>query len=38
VAGRRTGGERGRLLVFNAATGEAFVRWLAEHEPLPAAS
>ena len=38
VAGRRTGGERGRLLVFNTATGEAFVRWLAEHEPLPAAS
>ncbi|WP_395018111.1 chemotaxis protein CheD [Dongia sp.] len=38
VAGRRTGGERGRLLVFNTGTGEAFVRWLAEHEKLPAAS
>jgi len=38
VAGRRTGGERGRLLMFNTETGEAFVRWLAEHEPLPAAS
>jgi chemotaxis receptor (MCP) glutamine deamidase CheD len=38
VAGRRTGGERGRQLVFNTETGEAFVRWLAEHEPLPAVS
>jgi chemotaxis protein CheD len=38
VAGRRTGGERGRLLVFNTESGEAFVRWLAEHEPVPAAS
>jgi chemotaxis protein CheD len=38
VAGRRTGGERGRLLMFNTETGEAFVRWLAEHEPLPATS
>jgi chemotaxis receptor (MCP) glutamine deamidase CheD len=38
VAGRRTGGERGRLLVFNTESGDAFVRWLAEHEPLPAAS
>jgi chemotaxis protein CheD len=36
VAGRRTGGERGRLLMFNTESGEAFVRWLAEHEPLPA--
>lgn len=38
VAGRRTGGDRGRLLMFNTETGDAFVRWLAEHEPLPAAS
>ena len=38
IAGRRTGGERGRLLMFNTETGEAFVRWLAEHEPLPPAS
>lgn len=38
VVGRRTGGERGRLLVFNTGTGEAFVRPLAEHEPLPAVS
>lgn len=38
VAGRRTGGERGRLLMFNTETGEAFVRWLAESEPVPAAS
>jgi chemotaxis protein CheD len=37
VVARRTGGERGRLLMFNTLTGEAFVRWLAEHEPLPAA-
>jgi chemotaxis protein CheD len=36
VTGRRTGGERGRLLMFNTETGEALVRWLAEHEPLPA--
>lgn len=26
VAASRTGGERGRLLIFNTATGEAFVR------------
>ncbi len=38
VAGRHTGGERGRVLMFNTETGEAFVRWLAEHEPLPAVS
>ncbi|GAB2175408.1 chemotaxis protein CheD [Dongia sp. agr-C8] len=38
VAGRRTGGQRGRLLMFNTGTGEAFVRWLSEHEKLPAAS
>jgi chemotaxis protein CheD len=38
IAGRRTGGERGRLLVFSTETGEAFVRWLSEHEPLPATS
>lgn len=38
VAGRRTGGGRGRLLIFNTETGDAFVRWLAEHEPLPAVS
>jgi chemotaxis protein CheD len=38
IAGRRTGGERGRLLVFNTQSGDAFVRWLAEHEPLPATS
>jgi chemotaxis protein CheD len=38
IVGRRTGGERGRLLMFNTETGEAFVRWLAEHEPLPAVS
>jgi chemotaxis protein CheD len=38
VVGRHTGGERGRLVIFNTETGEAFVRWLAEHEPLPAAS
>jgi len=38
VVARRTGGERGRMLIFNTQTGEAFVRWLAEHEPLPAAS
>jgi chemotaxis protein CheD len=36
VAGRRTGGQRGRLLMFNTESGEAFVRWLAAHEPLPA--
>lgn len=36
VVARRTGGERGRLLMFNTETGDAFVRWLAEHEPLPA--
>jgi chemotaxis protein CheD len=36
VAGRRTGGQRGRLLMFNTESGEAYVRWLAEHEPLPA--
>lgn len=35
VAGRRTGGERGRQLIFNTETGDAFVRWLAEHEKLP---
>jgi chemotaxis protein CheD len=38
IAGRRTGGERGRLLMFNTETGDAFVRWLAEHEPLPPAA
>jgi chemotaxis protein CheD len=38
VAARRTGGERGRLLVFNTETGDAFVRWLTDHEPLPAVS
>ena len=38
IAGRRTGGERGRFLMFNSETGEAYVRWLAEHERLPAAS
>jgi chemotaxis protein CheD len=38
IAGRRTGGERGRLLVFNTETGDAFVRWLSDHEPLPAVS
>ncbi len=38
VAGRRTGGQRGRLLMFNTETGDAFVRWLSEHEKLPAAS
>jgi len=38
VVGRRTGGERGRLVMFNTGTGDAFVRWLAEHEPLPPAA
>jgi chemotaxis protein CheD len=38
VVGRRTGGERGRLLMFNTETGDAFVRWLAEQEPLSSAS
>ena len=38
VAGRRTGGEHGRLLIFNTETGDGFVRWLAEHEPLPPAA
>jgi len=37
VVGRRTGGHRGRFLVFNTESGDAFVRWLIEHEPLPAA-
>jgi len=37
VVARRTGGQRGRLLVFNTASGDAFVRWLAEHERVPAA-
>ena len=36
VVGRRTGGERGRYLIFNTETGDVFVRWLAEHEKLPA--
>src|SRR5262245_49642044 len=35
IAGRRTGGERGRLLMFNTETGEAFVRWLGENDPVP---
>ena len=38
VAGRRTGGERGRHLIFHTGTGEAFVRGLAEHEKLPKVS
>jgi len=38
VVGRRTGGERGRLLMFNTESGEAFVRGLAEHEPVPTVS
>ena len=38
IAGRRTGGERGRLLVFNTETGDAFVRWLSDQEPLPQVS
>jgi chemotaxis protein CheD len=38
IAGRRTGGERGRLLMFNTGTGEAFVRWLSDHEPVPSVS
>jgi len=37
IVGRRSGGERGRLLIFNTETGDAFVRLLSEHEPLPAA-
>jgi chemotaxis protein CheD len=38
IAGRRTGGERGRLLMFNSKTGDAFVRWLSDHEPVPSVS
>ena len=38
VVGRRTGGERGRLLMFNTGTGDAFVRWLAENERVQPAS
>ena len=37
VAARRVGGQRGRLLVFNTETGEAFVRFVAETENLPSA-
>jgi chemotaxis protein CheD len=35
VKGQRTGGEHGRLLVFNTATGEAFVRPVAGKEASP---
>lgn len=35
VAARRVGGQRGRLLIFNTATGDAFVRFVAESEKLP---
>jgi chemotaxis protein CheD len=34
VAARRVGGQRGRLLVFNTETGDAFVRFVAETESL----
>jgi chemotaxis protein CheD len=37
VAARRVGGQRGRLLVFNTETGEAFVWFVAEAENLPSA-
>lgn len=36
IVAERVGGQRGRLLVFNTETGDAFVRWLAESEALPA--
>jgi chemotaxis protein CheD len=38
IAARRVGGQRGRLLVFNTETGDAFVRFVAESENLPSAS
>jgi chemotaxis protein CheD len=38
VVGRRTGGDRGRLLIFNTGTGDAFIRWLAENEGVQPAS
>jgi chemotaxis protein CheD len=37
VLAHRTGGERGRLLIFNTATGEAFVRRLAGNDGSPPA-
>ena len=38
IAAKRVGGQRGRLLVFNTGTGEAFVRFVTESERFASAS